>query len=263
MSEPTNPYQAPEANLAQPVTGIGGSIENTLAGNADLEFGSILAEAWQKTKGIKRIVDGGGILVYVGITVVTIGLALIFGADSNTILATLITQLVVMILVYPFLAGVFIVGLRQSVGLPVSFDMVFAQYAAALPLVGIGVLQSVASSIGFLLLLLPGLYLTFALSLAIPLRIDKQMSVADSPMMSLQLVNKKFFTVVALGLTPGLTMLTVPFILVFVVLFQSGSSSLIGVLGFIVIVSWLWGIPWMLMVFAITYRQLAGTELTE
>ena len=239
MSEPTNPYQAPQANLAQPVTGIGGSIENTLAGNADLEFGSILAEAWQKTKGIKRIVDGGGILVYVGVTVVTIGLALIFGADSNTILGTLITQLVVMILVYPFLAGVFMVGLRQSVGLPVSFDQQFAHYGAALPIIGVALLQSLASMIGFLLLILPGLYLAFALALAVPLKVEKQLSISDCLTTSLKLVNKKFLNVVVLAI----------------------AASIISVLSFITLIGWIWGIPWMLMVYAITYRQLAGCDI--
>ena len=241
MSEPTNPYQAPEADLEQPVTDIGGSIENTLAGNADLEFAAVLTEAWAKTKGIKTIVDGGGILLYVGMAIITFVLTLIFSADSNTILGTLITQFVVWILVYPFLAGVFMVGLRQSVGLPVSFDMVFAHYGAAIPLVVIGVLQSVVTSVGFLLLFIPGLYLSFALSLAIPLHVDKQMGVTDSLKMSLKIVNQKFLTVAILALT----------------------AFVITTLSIITVIGWIWGIPWTLMVFAITYRQLAGTELTE
>lgn len=240
MSEPTNPYRTQEAILEHPAIGIGGSIENTLAGNADLNVGAVLTEAWEKTKGIKTIVDGGGILLYIGLAIISVVLALIFGADGTTILGTLITQLVIWILFYPFLAGVFMVGLRQSVGLPVSFDMVFAHYGAAIPLVAIGILASVVTSVGLVLLIIPGLYLSIALSLAIPLHADKQTGVGDSLMMSLKIVNKKFFTVA---------------ILAFI-------ATVIMALSVITIIGWIWGIPWTLMVFAITYRQLAGTELT-
>ncbi|MDH3642700.1 MAG: hypothetical protein OES38_11430, partial [Gammaproteobacteria bacterium] len=169
---------------------------------------------------------------------VVLGLVLGFG-DQQSLLATGITQLITMLMIYPFFAGVFMVGLRQSVGLPVSFDQQFAYYGAALPILAVALLQSIASAIGFVLLIIPGLYLAFALALSIPLKVEKQLPVLDCLTTSLKLVNKKFLNVAVLAIV----------------------ASFISTLSFITIIGWIWAMPWMLMVYAITYRQLAGCEI--
>jgi len=91
-----------------------------------------------------------------------------------------------------------------------------------------------------MLLILPGIYVAIALGLAIPLKVEKQLGVVESLTTSVQLVNKKFFSVAALAFL----------------------ASLVMVLSFITIIGWIWAMPWMLMVFAITYRQLAGVSIT-
>ncbi|MFP6835591.1 MAG: hypothetical protein VB948_05710 [Pseudomonadales bacterium] len=240
MSDSDNPYAAPLADLGGEIERFGGSIENTLAGNAELNVADVMSEAWQRTKGIKGIVIGGGFLIYLGVAVLTVVLGFVFGfGDSQSVLGVVVTQLVTMMMIYPFFAGVFMLGLRQSVGLPVSFDQQFAHYGAALPIIGVALLQSLASMIGFLLLILPGLYLAFALALAVPLKVEKQLSISDCLTTSLKLVNKKFLNVVVLAI----------------------AASIISVLSFITLIGWIWGIPWMLMVYAITYRQLAGCDI--
>ena len=240
MSDSENPYEAPKAELGSEPEQVGGSIENTLAGNAVLDIGDVMSEAWQRTNGIKGIVIGGGLLIYLGVIVVTVVLGLVLGfGDQQSLLATGITQLITMLMIYPFFAGVFMVGLRQSVGLPVSFDQQFAYYGAALPILAVALLQSIASAIGFVLLIIPGLYLAFALALSIPLKVEKQLPVLDCLTTSLKLVNKKFLNVAVLAIV----------------------ASFISTLSFITIIGWIWAMPWMLMVYAITYRQLAGCEI--
>ena len=56
MSDSDNPYAAPLADLGGEIERFGGSIENTLAGNAELNVADVMSEAWQRTKGIKGIV---------------------------------------------------------------------------------------------------------------------------------------------------------------------------------------------------------------
>jgi uncharacterized membrane protein len=147
-----------------------------------------------------------------------------------------VTQLVVTLIFYPFLGGVLMFGLRRSVGLPVKFDDLFAQYGRALPIVAVALLQSLATGIGFLLLIVPGLYLSFALSLAVPLKVERDLPVFDCLMTSIRLVNRKFLEVVGLSLISGALML----------------------LGFVSLIGWIWTVPWVMLIFAITYRQLAG-----
>ena len=240
MSESDNPYEAPKAELGGEPEQFGGSIENTLAGNAVLDIADVMSEAWRRTSGIKGIVIGGGLLIYLAAIVVTLVLGLIFGfGDEQSAFAIAVTQLVIMLMIYPFIAGVFMVGLRQSVGLPISFGQQFSYYGAMLPLFLVAILQSLVTAIGFVLLIIPGLYLAFALALAIPLKVEKQLPVVDCLTTSMKLVNKKFLNVAVLAIV----------------------ASFISMLGFLTIIGWIWAMPWVLMVFAITYRQLAGSSL--
>ena len=254
MSETDDPYRAPQSKVTEASSEqFGGSIENTLSGNANLDIGAVFSEAWEKTKGIKGYVVGGGILLYLAVIIVTITVAVLVGVEQQSIVGSLVGQLVVMMMIYPFIAGVFLLGLRQSVGMPVRFAQQFNQYGMMLPILGIALIQTVASLpmlgivlvqasgffILFAILLLPSIYVAFAFALAIPLKVEKKMGVVESITTSVQLVNKKFFSVVVLALV----------------------SSIVAVLSFITIIGWIWAMPWMLMVFAITYRQLAGVSI--
>ena len=60
---------------------VGGSIERTLAGDAELEILPVLREAWARTEGIKAIMVGGLLLIYAAIgalVVVVAGVAASF-----------------------------------------------------------------------------------------------------------------------------------------------------------------------------------------
>lgn len=216
----------------------GGSVEQTLAGNAELEVMAVVREAWARTDGIKGIVVVGLLLIYAAVLLATLLLGNIFGFEDQSLVASTISQLVLMVIVYPFMAGVFMLGLRHSVGLQVSFQEQFTYYNYLLPIVAVGLLQSVVTSLGFLLLILPGIYLTIALCLAVPLKAERDLPITDCLVTSLRLVNSKFVEVALLTLV-ALTLM---------------------VLGVISLVGWIWTLPWTLMIFAIIYRQLAGFQ---
>jgi len=213
-----------------------GSIEQTLAGEADMRIGAVLREAWDRTLGIKGMVIGGVLIVYAVLTLVIFLLRSVFDLENPDAVGEAVTQLVVMLVFYPFLAGVFMFGLRHSIGQPVRFELLFAQYGRALPIVALALLQSVLTGIGLLLLIVPGIYLSFAFALALPLKVERDLPLLDCLVTSLRLVNRKFLEVVALSLISGLLM----------------------VLGFLSVIGWIWTVPWVLMIFAIMYRQLAG-----
>lgn len=216
----------------------GGSIEQTLAGGADLNVMDTIRESWERIDGIKGTVVAGLLLVYGMVAVVSVVLGSIFGVDDQSLMAGTVSQVVIMTIVYPFMAGVFMLGLRRSVGLPVDFKEQFSFYGMMLPIVALGLLQSVLTSLGLMLLVLPGLYLAVALSLAIPLKVEKDLGIADCLATSLRLVNRKFLQVLLLGLA---------------------STALIFI-GILSLIGWIWTIPWSVMIYAITYRQLAGYD---
>jgi uncharacterized membrane protein len=216
----------------------GGSIEQTLAGGADLEVMDVIREAWDRIDGIKGTVVAGLLLMYGMVFVATAILGSIFGFDEQSVMAGTVSQIVIMSIVYPFMAGVFMLGLRRSVGLPVDFKDQFSFYGMMLPIVALGLLQSVLTSLGLMLLILPGLYLAVALSLAIPLKVEKDLGIMECLGTSLRLVNRKFLPVLLLGL----------------------ASTALIVVGILSLIGWIWTIPWSVMIYAITYRQLAGYD---
>ena len=242
MSEPENPYDAPAAELVSASTGNGGgSIENTLAGDADLDISEVMSQAWELSGGVRSIVLIAGV-VAVLIAVFLAGfLGLFFGSQGQSFVASQLVQMLTTVAIYPIWAGIFMVALRHAVNLPVELNMAFGYYGMIVQIAIIGILQSVATTIGMVLLVLPGIYLAIALSLAIPLKVDKDLPVLDCLMTSLKLVNAKFVNVAVLAIL----------------------ASLGAFVGFITIIGWIWTIPWVVMVYAITYRQLAGASLIE
>lgn len=227
MSDPHTPQEP-----AQP----GGSIDRTLAGEADLQVMPVIREAWALTDGIKAMVVGGMLLVYAGVLLASMVLASVFGVDDQTLIGSSISQLVVMMIVYPFLAGVFMLGLKRSVGREVRFEDQFAYYRNLLPIVAVGALQSLVTFAGLLLFILPGIYLSFALSLAVPLKAERDLPISECLVMSVRLVNRKLFEVAVLSL----------------------AAMALAAVGILSLIGWIWTIPWTLMMLAIIYRQLAG-----
>lgn len=215
-----------------------GSIERTLAGNADLRVGAVIREAWDKIDGIKGMVIAGGLIAYGGLSAALYVLGLVSGAETAVTdpVGNAVSQLVFMMIIYPFMSGVFMFGLKHSVGQPVRFEEIFSQYGRALPIVAVALLQSLATGIGLILLILPGLYLSIALSLAVALKVERDLPVLECLATSMRLVNRKFLAVLGLMVV----------------------SALLMVLGFVSLIGWIWTVPWALMIFAITYRQLAG-----
>jgi len=220
-----------------------GSIEQTLAGNADLRIGAVMREAWGLIDGIKAPLLLGGLVVYGGVFLL-LGLlgVLVPGALEDLAAGGPLTELLVNLLVsaaiYPFMGGVFMFALRRSLGHPVRFEDLFAQYGRLLPIVAVSIVQSLAIWLGLLLLLLPGLYLALALSLALPLKVERDLPLMGCLATSLRLVNRNFLSVAALSAL-------------------SGGLILLGVLS---LIGWIWTIPWVTLIYGITYRQLAGVR---
>ena len=237
-----NPYRAPEAELSGPApTGEYGSIEKTLAGQADLSVGDTLSEAWRLTKGAKRILLGGAIVMYLALFAVLALLAVILGLSGEGTMIGALIQIIAGALAYPFLAGVYMTAVRQSVGLPISFAGIFAYFGSAGALLGLGILVSLGTLIGFMLLIIPGIYLSVAWILATPLLVDRGMGIWEAMETSRKLVTKKWFSVF------------------FVLLLASIVTGVTAVL----IVPLLWTIPWMVMIMGVIYRDLAGVATTE
>ena len=242
MSDPQNPYQAPQADVYPQAVVEGGSIEATLAGRADLRIGACLGEAWDRLKGAKRILLGGLLLFYVVLGVVfTWGLGFVLrvvGIDSQaSMLWSVIAQLVIAALIYPFIASVVLTSARHMAGQEIAFTDLFANYGKAGKLLAAGVLVQLLSMVGFVLLIVPGIYLSVAYLLTGALIAERDMGVWEAMETSRKLVTKHWLAVFLIGIVATLaTVVSAMFLLVPLI----------------------WTLPWTMLCFGVVYRNLAG-----
>ncbi len=237
-----NPYQPPTSDLSENVVGpAGGTLSDGINGNYDFEIMDVFKEAWQKTSGIKGTILG--VMLVFMVVVFTINLATIFVVSSlslqENIMVAIIDQLIFMLVVYPFMAGIAMLGVRRAVDLPVSFTMAFGYFGYTISLVIAGILITIFTTIGFVLLIIPGLYLSVAYVLTVPLIVEKNLGPWRALESSRKAITHHWFKVFFTYFIMGIIVII--------------SSIPLGI-GLI------WTLPMMVNVAGILYRTLFGVE---
>ena len=241
----TDIYRPPESDLTVQgyVDGTGGSIESTLAGRFEFSPPDTIGVAFGHLKGVKRYVLLAT-LVYMaaafalgflqGVLTVYSGLPDTIGGAVALWLFEILTQS--FILMPLFAGGVWIV-LRHLSGRPLSAGLMFSQLPKAGRIGVMYVMITMLLIVGFLLLILPGIYLAIAYSLALPLMIDRDMSPWQAMETSRKLVSKCWWRSLAFVLLIGLILLAS------------------AVFLFIPLI---WTLPAMAVAYGLYYRSLAG-----
>ncbi len=247
MEEPTenaNPYQTPNSELQERSISdrIGGNVEDALAGRYHFLVGEVISEAWQKTKGAKRVFWSAGIVVLLAMMIFGAGLAVLlpgaFAADSVGIGVRIFVQLLATAVVYPFLVGFLMLGIRRAANLPISFANAFGYFHVVLAVIVAALLISVLTSLGLMLFILPGIYLSIAYTFTLPLIAEKDFGPWQAMETSRRAVTRHWFAVFA----------TV--VVMWIILFLS-MFTIIGII---------WTVPMMLISIGIMYREIFGIE---
>jgi len=214
----------------------------------DFSIGAALSEAWEKTNGLKGSFWAAGAIFFA--VVLILGLVLgggsfflaVQGDASSGMLMGLSIQLVMMAVMYPFMAGIVMLGIDRSVDLPLSYKSVFAYFTYTLPLLGVAVLMSVLVTIGFILLIVPGVYLSLAYMFAVPLVVEKNLGIWDAMETSRKAVTSHWFKLFFL------------FLIMSVILIVSALPFGIGLI---------WTYPMMVAMVGVMYRDIFGVEAVE
>ncbi len=226
-----------ENQTSEPAMEGWGSVEKGLCGNYPLSIGSVLSEAWEKTGGAKWTIHLA-MAIYFGIAILLVIAAAIPALIvPEGILLEIFLQLAMIAVTTPLWAGVYMIGLRRSVNAPIRAGQVLDYFNTTLPLLGLYILMTILIVIGFLLLILPGIYLAIAYMLAIPLVVDKKMGIWEALETSRKAVTKRWFSIF------GLTLL--------IMLINAIAMIPLG-LGLI------WTVPMSTIAFGILYRNIFG-----
>jgi hypothetical protein len=242
-------YRPPESDLAYPTEGSGefGSLEKGLGGDFNISISEILSEAWALTNGSKGAIVGG-FAIYMAISMLANGISVAVGGidpsvdvgASRKLLAVGIETLG-FVLMYPLLAGIMLYSIKRAAGDPsASFGDNFACYDRTFAIIGLMIVQTVLVMLGFLLLIIPGIYLAIAYGLAMPLLVEKNMGIWEALETSRKSVTHCFFSFWGLWIV----------------------MSLIAMVGGILTlgIGMIWLVPMAMLCFGVVYRNIFGYE---
>ncbi|MHB1175976.1 MAG: DUF975 family protein [Sulfuriferula sp.] len=214
----TNPYATPTAQLEQQTLDIEGqsSLEGGISGQYDFSITAIIAEGWEKTSGAKGAILLAFLAYIVIATIVSVVQKLIF-PDPNLLFQhhqlgagffwLAITMLVSIPITYPLVAGIIVLGIRRSVDAEIDAGSVFRAYAKVIPLTLLGIVLTLLIMLGYVLLIIPGIYLSVAYLMSMALMMDRNMGVWEALETSRKAISKHWFKVFFLYLAMGIMFL--------------------------------------------------------
>ena len=131
----------------------------------------------------------------------------------------------------PLGIGFGLLGIRAAMGRDVSISTLFEPYSMAIPLIAMYILELLLTTLGFILFLLPGIYLSVAYAFAPILMIEKDMGVWESLETSRKAVTAYWWRFFFLNL----------------------AIALLAVLGGLTIIGIIWVVPMILIALGLVY----------
>ncbi|WP_250461377.1 hypothetical protein [Microbulbifer litoralis] len=239
-------YKAPDAELTSGEEhGAYGSLEKGVAGDYSLSIGEVIGEAWRRTKGNKGTIWLGVLCYIVAAAAINFIAGLVSGYPAfdpqAAIGASLVSQLIYQVLVAiagaPLLAGMMMIGIKIARDESVSGTEVFSHFDKILPLAVGMILMYILGTLGFILLILPGIYLMVAYTLAMPLIVDKGLGPWAALETSRKAITKHWFGFFG-------------FLIVCLLLYIAGAIPLM--------IGLIWVIPLVSIAVGIAYRNIFG-----
>jgi hypothetical protein len=220
-------YATPASDVVQRTVSerSGGSVEDAVDGKIDVAMLQTLGEAWRGMKGFKLKCHIATVIWFVVYLVAAmLSLPIIFGLvalDANKDTASMIGSLVQFIAIaatMPMMVGITIMGIRHSQARSISAGSIFNYFHRAPTVILWYFLMTLMIMLGFLLLIVPGIYLTFAYMFSLPLVVEKNMGAWRALEVSRKAVTRIWFRaagfllLIMLLMTLGMIPLGIPLI---------------------------------------------------
>jgi len=235
-----NPYQSPQSEIKPPSIAIsnGNTLEDGIAGHYQFKIMDIMNEGLARSNGFKGTF-WGVFIVYIFITLVVSlgsGIALGLAGLIDNILAAALVQLAHAAILTPMMAGIMILGARHADHQEINFKMMFEPYGKMIPLFLVYVLMALLVTFGFLLVIIPGIYLFVGYGFSLLLVAEKQIGVWKALESSRQAVHHYWFKFLG-------------FLLILTLVNFGGLISIIG---------WIWTFPLSYCALGVLYRRVFG-----
>ena len=239
MTSDETAYRAPESSLSRPAVGNRRSLDDALAGQFDFELGDVLSEAWALTAGSKTVILGA-VAIAIGANIAVQAVTVLGGDDPGLMaLVALLVSLAANAVIYTINGGIFLYAIKRAAGdESASFDDVLSCFGMILPIFGLMLLSGLLTFLGLLLLLVPGIYLAVAYSMALPLKVERGLGIWESLEISRKVLTTCWLKMAATVLVTGLAV-------------GIGSIVTLGIGA-------IWLLPFGALVFGVLYREIFG-----
>jgi len=253
----------PEKNI---IVSIGGSVERAVKGEYSIDVKAVLSEAWQHTLQSRMSINLGLIFVLVFGMIVSFITSSFFGgieavvadAQAGKSEALQMINVIVTIAVYPFIAGIEMMGVFHAINKPTQSKMLLSFLHRGSWVALCALLTSLLISIGFELLIIPGMLLAVLLSLTLPLVVEKKMTPMQAIVVSVKALRFKIGPLLVIYLV--LFMSFIALILPIALLINSSLAPL-AVMVFLFGFTYL--APWYYNVKGVLYREIFGVFVDE
>jgi hypothetical protein len=248
----------PEENLNE---SIGGSVDKATRGEYSIDVKGVLFEAWQQTLKSRLPINLGIFIVLVLGMLVSFVVSDFFGgieavieqAKEQESQALQVINAVVTIVVWPFIAGIEMMGVYHAINKPTKTNMILAFLNRGSWVALTALLTSVLISIGLQLFVIPGVLLAALLSLTILLVVEKKFTPMQAIILSIKALR---FKILHLLLIYFILLMALISLLLPVSLLLSSSLAPIAIMVFLYGLSYV--APWYYNVKGILYREIFG-----
>lgn len=237
-----NPFEPPRAPLevAAP-SRQGGSVEDALAGRYDFTAGEVMSEAWDLVYGFKTPFWAATLIIgalFVALQLVwgEVVSPWLLGPQPLEVVESFASSLVDTLMA-PLFVGLTALAVRRASGLPVSAPMAFIYLNKASVMIAAAILTTLFTYAGLVLLILPGIYLSIAYTMTMPLLAFYDVRPWAAMEASRKAITHKWFSVFGLLLLVGV---------------------LTGLSAAAFLIPLIWTLPWMVLVIGVLYRKMFG-----
>lgn len=219
------------------------SVARAIAGDYEFSISATLREAWEKTSGAKTAILLSIVLYlvisFIVVLLLTTLLSLLGVPVGDESWGSAAIQMIVNIVLLPIATGIFLLGVKRSLDLEISVGEVLDNYDKTLPLVISMLIMYVLVTLGFMLLILPGIYLAIAYYFAAPLIVGKELGPWQALEASRKSVTQKWFDFFGLA------------IMLMIINLIAAIPLGIGLI---------WTIPMSVVAYGVAYRNMFGYE---
>ena len=204
----------------------------------DFEIVPLLKEGFRRSYGVKWNFIGS-IIIYAIVALITGAILEVFFPANDAEYNAQITSILAVPFTLPIMIGIFMLGIKQARDESIEIPSILNYFSMLAPILLAYIAMTILMVLGFILLVLPGIYLAVSYSFTYALIVDKGLGVWEAMELSRKTITKQWFKFFGLGLLAGL--------FIFVSILPMG----IGLI---------WSIPTVYIAYGLLYHHLFDEE---